>query len=568
MGDSLKAGGQQQDLEGTFSNQNDNRIPFQSRIGIKLILGFLVIASLTALAGYLSLNYAQSVSEKFHSLTAQTLPTIDALDEMKLSALDIEGATNEYVFTPGSYNKSLQEITDGKKEFVDNLNRYTNLVNTYFPEEQVLRDSIMRAWNTFIQNSSKLVQLRQGLDPAATLSPELIQEAVNLKENFEPDELLELINDAIADEVQEVEERTNAVDQAIDNSSYVILSSIIISVIAALSFGVYFSRYISIPISNLKEAAYEIGKGNFGTASKVLSRVKRRDELGILSIGIENMRKNIESMKTNLDKLVAKLEVKNHELMEKDIDLRKLNQELIKTEQAKEEFMSMVSHELKTPLSPMKLYTQMLLSSTKSFGDLNGKQSKAVNVILNNIMKLEVLISDILDVYKLDIGRLRINKADVDIEKLVNQVITEFKPVADEHKIALQKDIRTLGSVKCDPQRINQVISNLVKNSLDFVPKEGGRITVRAEEDSTDPQKVLFTVEDNGTGIPDDKIDNLFKKFYQIDTKLTRKHGGTGLGLAISRGLVEAHGGEMWVDKGYTKGASFKFILSRNGETE
>ena len=188
------------------------------------------------MAGYLSLNYAQSISEKFHSLTFQTLPTIDALDEMKLSALDIEGATNEYVFTPGSYNKSLQEITDGKKEFVDNLNRYTNLVSTYFPEEQVLRDSIMRAWNSFIQNSSKLIQLRQGLDPAATLSPELIQEAVNIKENFEPDELLGLINDAIADEVQEVEERTNAVDKAIDNSSYVILSSIIISVIARLEF--------------------------------------------------------------------------------------------------------------------------------------------------------------------------------------------------------------------------------------------------------------------------------------------------------------------------------------------
>ena len=183
----------------------------------------------------------------------------------------------------------------------------------------------------------------------------------------------------------------------------------------------------------MKEAAYEIGKGNFAIASKVLSRVKRKDEVGILSIGIENMRKSIESMKTNLDKFVAKLEAKNNELMEKDDDLRKLNQELIKTEQAKEEFMSMVSHELKTPLSPMKLYSQMLLSSTRSFGKLNEKQSKAVNVILNNIMKLEVLISDILDVYKLDIGRLRINKADVDIEKLVNQVITEFKPLADGH---------------------------------------------------------------------------------------------------------------------------------------
>ena len=110
--------------------------------------------------------------------------------------------------------------------------------------------------------------------------------------------------------------------------------------------------------------------------------------------------------------------------------------------------------------------------------------------------------------------------------------------------------------------------SALIKNSLDFVPKEGGRTTIRAEEDDTERgHKVTFTVEDNGIGIPADKMDNLFKKFYQIDTTLTRKHGGTGLRLAIAKGIIESHGGTIWLNKGYTKGASFKFTLSRNGET-
>ena len=147
------------------------------------------------------------------------------------------------------------------------------------------------------------------------------------------------------------------------------------------------------------------------------------------------------------------------------------------------------------------------------------------------------MIGDILDVYKLDIGKLKLKKIDANVEKLVNQIVTEFRPLSDEHKLELNSDMQTSSTVKCDPQRINQVFSALTKNSLDFIPKEGGRITIRVEEHETERgHKVTLTVEDNGIGIPTDKMDNLFKKFYQIDTTLTRKHGGTGLGLAIAKG--------------------------------
>jgi signal transduction histidine kinase len=100
--------------------------------------------------------------------------------------------------------------------------------------------------------------------------------------------------------------------------------------------------------------------------------------------------------------------------------------------------------------------------------------------------------------------------------------------------------------------------SALTKNSLHFVPMEGGRTTIRAEEDDTERgHKVILTVEDNGIGIPADKMVNLFKKFCQINTTLPRKHGGTGLRLAIAKGIIESHGGTIWLSKGYTKGASF-----------
>lgn len=133
------------------------------------------------------------------------------------------------------------------------------------------------------------------------------------------------------------------------------------------------------------------------------------------------------------------------------------------------------------------------------------------------------------------------------------------------------------GVLNCDPTRIEQVLANLIKNSIDFVSDHNGRIIVRVEESSTpSPQVIskqqqpidgyppcyfLFTIEDNGPGIPKEKIDSLFQKFYQIDTSLTRKHGGTGLGLVICKGIVEAHGGKIWIDKDYANGACIRFTL-------
>ena len=231
--------------------------------------------------------------------------------------------------------------------------------------------------------------------------------------------------------------------------------------------------------------------------------------------------------------------------MKKDIELRKYNEELLSVERAKDEFMSMINHELKTPLVPIKGYTDMLLMP-KIMGDLNEKQKKAIRSISYNVGKLELLISDILDVYKLDMGKFTLSKKDVDVNQLITSNMLEFKPLANQKNTKIEADVQYNGVVYCDQRRIDQVITNMIKNAIDFVPADTGKIMLRV---SKKEKQIIFSVEDNGIGIPPNKIDSLFKKFYQIDTSMTRKHGGTGLGLAISKGIVEAHGGEMWVDK-------------------
>lgn len=351
-------------------------------------------------------------------------------------------------------------------------------------------------------------------------------------------------------------------------NQFIISAGIILGIAIILAF--LFSGRISKPIAELRKLTMEVSKGNYNT--KV--HTKHSNELGQLASSFESMRQNVNMVNNNLNNLVTErtrdLQRVNDELLLKEQELEKANEELKVADSGKKEFMSMVSHELKTPLTPMKLYSQMMLRSTSSIGTLNDKQKKAVTVILNGILKLEVLINDILAVYKLDMGRLTLSKSCVGVEELISQVFTEFKPLADEHMIDLVVDKRTSGTIECDPQRTIQVLSNLIKNSIDFVPKDNGLIVMRVEDeksDSEDNRNVLFTVEDNGCGISPDKVKNLFKKFYQINTTLTRKHGGTGLGLAISKGIIESHGGRIWLDESYTRGASFKFTLPRKDTT-
>jgi signal transduction histidine kinase len=248
--------------------------------------------------------------------------------------------------------------------------------------------------------------------------------------------------------------------------------------------------------------------------------------------------------------------------------IREVNEQLLATEKAKEEFISMVSHELKTPLVPLKGYAEMFLRPKFMGGAvLNERQKNAINAMTRNIEKLQALVDDVMDVYKLDMGNLRFSMTNTGITKLINKTISELRPLALNRKIDLLANILLNGTVFCDPNRIGQVLSNLIKNSIDFVPDNGsGKIIVKVQEEEckamdNDFKMALFTVEDNGIGINPEKADKLFQKFYQIDTGPTRKHAGTGLGLVICKGIIEVHGGKIWVDRAPRTGATIKFTL-------
>jgi len=338
-----------------------------------------------------------------------------------------------------------------------------------------------------------------------------------------------------------------------------------ILIIGILVLVLYFVARILRPISALTQATSEIEKGNLDVSVKR----KGNDELSVLSDSFNSMVNSIKRYNERQNELTKALEFKNDELTETEKDLRRANEELVNTETAKEEFLSMISHELKTPLTPLKMYAEMLLK-IRSMGELNEKQLKAMKMILRSISQLELLVNDIFDVYKLDIGKLQLNKKVVQVASLVKENMSELGLLMRDKQIQFNAEIIPPSekvNVLCDPRRIGQVLANLIKNSVDFVPDKGGRITIRTEAGNSkqtndgNSNYVVFTIEDNGSGIPFEKINNLFKKFYQVDTSTKRKHGGTGLGLAICNGIVEGHGGKIWVDTNHTQGAMIKFTL-------
>jgi signal transduction histidine kinase len=282
---------------------------------------------------------------------------------------------------------------------------------------------------------------------------------------------------------------------------------------------------------------------------------------------LEEASAKLESLNRELQEKNRQLSESYDEILEKERTVERAMTKVLEAEKAKDEFISMISHELRTPIVPIKGYAEMLLK-TGVLGELNDKQRDAVNTVMKSSQRLEALVGDVMDVFKLDMGKMRLTMETVDAATLLKRVVSELGSIMEEKGVDVRADAADGITVICDARRIDQVLGNLIKNSVDFVPAKGGRILVKAEKAQTrqnmadeEKQMAIFTVEDNGQGIPRDKADRVFEKFYQVDASAARKHGGTGLGLVICKGIVEAHGGRIWVDTDYSSGASLKFSL-------
>ncbi len=263
--------------------------------------------------------------------------------------------------------------------------------------------------------------------------------------------------------------------------------------------------------------------------------------------------RKLEEAKTKLEDRVqertAELEKSKNRIELQNIQLKKLDQ-------LKSEFLNMTSHELRTPMSSIKGYVQMMLKQT--LGNTSSKQRDALNVVLRNTNRLDDLIQDILDVSRLESGTMRFIPEKTDVRLLLGETVGTLQSSADLKNIKINAEIDLrIPKLDVDETRISQVLFNILDNAIKF-SLDDSNINVRAMRKSDD---VLFEVRDFGRGIPKTKHKKIFEIFYQVDSGIDRKYGGAGLGLAISRGIVLAHGGRIWVDSNAGGGSSFKFTL-------
>lgn len=244
----------------------------------------------------------------------------------------------------------------------------------------------------------------------------------------------------------------------------------------------------------------------------------------------------------------AEGEVKGFFSMVDDITDRKT------VEQMKSEFISIASHEMRTPLTSIHGVIKLLCGGR--LGALSPPGREMAEMALRNSDRLVHLVNDILDLERMESGRDEIVKGKCDSAELIRQAIDTVRPLAVELEISLETDAVTW-ELFADRDRIVQTLINLISNAIKF-SSVNSKVTIKSQ---LQPKNILFTVQDQGRGIPADKLETIFERFQQVDASDSRQKGGTGLGLAISRHIVEQHGGKIWVESVYGMGSTFCFCL-------
>jgi len=219
---------------------------------------------------------------------------------------------------------------------------------------------------------------------------------------------------------------------------------------------------------------------------------------------------------------------------------------------AREEIVGVVSHDLRNPVAAVKMLSRALLNAGNHEGD-SAKEN--LSLIAEAAEQMDSLIRDLLDVTRLDVGQLQLAPEAMEPGQLLDEALRTLRPLVADRQIELNVQIeKGLPKVQADSERLQQVISNLVGNAIKFTPS-GGKITIAARRDETD---VIFSVADTGRGIPEDQLPKVFDRYWQ-STRTDRQ--GAGLGLAIAKGIIEGHGGEIWIDSKPGQGTRVEFSL-------
>ncbi len=318
------------------------------------------------------------------------------------------------------------------------------------------------------------------------------------------------------------------VPENISPQTTILLQTITASIIVLIAvdagvIGFFVSRSISKPIKKLYNATKKLEEGNYD----VKVDINTGDEIQKLAEAFNN---------TTM--ALSRLEAERNEL-----------------DTAKTDFLSITSHELRSPMTPMKAQLQMMHEGY--FGKLTKKQKESLKIITRNADRLDKIIVDFLEISRIEAARLKFNFRKINIIDTVKETVKFMQGFANEKNIKFDLDLDEISEIEADPDRISQVLRNLINNAIKF-SKEKSEIKVSAKLKNG---YIQFSVKDTGCGLSTQNQIRIFEPFYQVEGSSRRRHGGTGLGLAICRGIVESQKGKIWVESKQGKGSKFIFTL-------
>ena len=318
----------------------------------------------------------------------------------------------------------------------------------------------------------------------------------------------------------------------------------IAAVAIALLAGFVISWSFILPVREFHGFLSQVAEGRFGGSVAV----PNRDEFGALAERMNRMSQELR----RLDRM--KVDAAS--------ELAQLNARLELASRAKSEFLSNMSHELRTPLNAILGFTEMIADGL--YGEMPEELKDPLNDIQVNGRHLLRLINEVLDLAKIEAGRMELALDDYSVAELVGSVRTAMRSLADEKGLKFLTEVADdLPTARGDSGRLTQCLMNLTGNALKFT--RVGEVRIGA---SRDGDAIVYRVSDTGIGIPEQEIDNVFGEFRQVDATVTREFGGTGLGLSITKKFIEMHGGRIWVESWLGLGSTFFFSVPlRVGES-